>query len=111
MIIRRVQNPRGWTSLPNAALEDERLSFRARGLLAYLLSRPQEWQTDSEKLARAGREGREAVRTALRELVDLRYIIRVKSQDERGRWSTVSLVHDEPQPDLDAQLDLPPQAD
>lgn len=96
MIIRKVHNPRGWTSIPNAALENETLSFRARGLLAYLLSRPDGWETDSERLARAGKEGREAVRTALNELVGAGYLVRRKSQGERGRWRTDTFVYDEP---------------
>lgn len=106
MIIERVSSPNGFTVIPNRALEDEGLSFRARGLLAYLLSRPPGWKTDSEKLARVGREGREAVRTALNELVAARYLIRIREQDERGRWSSRARLFDERQPDLDATLDL-----
>lgn len=106
MIIQRAVNPRGWTSLPNRMLEDSRLSWRARGILAYLLSRPPGWQTDSERLADEGREGREAVRTALRELRDLCYLVHVRVQGDRGRWRTETFVYDEPQPDLEATLDL-----
>lgn len=96
MKFRRVERPHGWTSIPNAMLEDRSLSWRARGLLAYLLSRPTVWETDSERLAQQGREGRDAVRTALRELEDARYLFRVKSQGSDGRWTTDYVVYDHP---------------
>lgn len=96
MKLRRVERPRGWTSIPNETLEDESLSWRARGILAYLLSRPSGWETDSERLARLAKEGRDAVRTALTELEDARYLFRVKVQGAGGRWSTEYVLYDRP---------------
>jgi hypothetical protein len=92
--------PAGWTALPNAMLEDGRLSLKARGLLAYLLSRPDAWETDSERLAASShsqRDGRDSIRAGLKELVELRYMIRSRVQGERGRWATYVYVYPEPQ--------------
>lgn len=106
MKLRRLHNPAGWTSLPNATLEDRSISWRARGLLAYLLSRPDGWETDSVRLsALAGEagdsrskqaEGRDAVRTALGELERAHYLHRVRRQGSLGRWSTEYYVFDTP---------------
>jgi hypothetical protein len=84
--------------IPNAVLEDDALSWRARGLLAYLLSRPPGWKTDAMKLARLGSEGRDAVRTALAELVAAGYMRRVKTQTDNGTWRTDVVVFDQPEP-------------
>lgn len=47
-------------------------------------------------LARAGREGRDAIRAALRELREAGYLEVRRVQDGRGRWRTETWVHDRP---------------
>lgn len=85
MKLRQIANPKGWTALPAKLLADDELSFRALGILAYLLSRPPGWETDSKRLA-AGkrREGRDAVRSALKELELRGYLHRVKVRRPAG---------------------------
>lgn len=78
-------------------LEDARMSFRARGLLAYLLSRPDGWTTDHKRLAGCGREGQKAILAALRELEVCGYLTRDRRRDTRtGRWTTEWTVRDQP---------------
>lgn len=83
---------RDFTIIRNEALRDERLSYRARGILAYVLSQPPDWRGSAEEIANAAPkgEGRDAVRRALRELEEAGYLIRVKVRDENGRF--VSMV-------------------
>ncbi|MCB8911075.1 replication protein [Rhodococcus rhodochrous] len=86
-----------FTILQNAVLNDERLSFRARGILVFLLSKPADWRTRSESIAAMSpREGREAIRTAMRELEQYGYLVREKYQDERGRWHTIQTIYEVP---------------
>ena len=96
MKITRTPRRDHFTILPNDALEDTRLSYRARGLLGYLLSRPDDWHVDSTQLAARAREGRDAVRAAMRELEQAGYLIRIRSRGDRGRWVTEIQVVDEP---------------
>lgn len=96
-IIRGRASKRGFTVLPNATLRDDGLSFRARGILAYLLSHEDGWETSSEEIARQGREGRDAVRSALSELETAGYVDRVRIQDPTtGLWSTQVTVNETP---------------
>jgi hypothetical protein len=96
MIIRTARPYRSFTILDNAVLRDAGLSYRARGVLGYILSLPDGAQIDSKTLAERGNEGRDAIRTALSELETVGYLHRERQQDPAGLWRTVSLVYDRP---------------
>lgn len=87
-----------FTILSNDVLNDKRLSFRARGVLIWLLSKPADWRTRSESIAaQSDKDGRDSIRSAMRELAELGYLVREKSQDKvTGHWSTTSTVYEEP---------------
>jgi len=97
MIVRSPRPDSHFTILANEILRNQRLTLRARGLLGLLLSYPDNWRTSSENLARICPDGRDAIRTTLRELEDAGYIERRKYQDELGRWHTDTVVFDTPQ--------------
>lgn len=92
----RVERRQRFTTVNRAAVNDHRLSFRARGVLVWLLDKPDDWRVDSVQIASATTEGRDAVRTALRELETLGYIERYRHHGERGRWVTECVVHEQP---------------
>lgn len=54
--------------IPRSVLRDQRLSFGARGLFAFLWDLPSGWEIRLAHLAALGPEGRDAVRARLREL-------------------------------------------
>jgi hypothetical protein len=74
--IHRVVAGENFTTLPNSLLQDKALSFRARGLLAMMLSMPDNWQTYHSWITEQGQEGEEALRTAVRELEAAGYVTR-----------------------------------
>lgn len=65
-----------FTVVHNRTIEDDRLSFRALGLLVFVLSKPDNWKTHVNHLATTHSEGREAVRSALTELETCGYVER-----------------------------------
>lgn len=97
MIVRAPRPESGFTIIRNDVLNDERLSYRARGILASILSKPDNWHTDYRVIAREGKEGKSAVRAALAELRDVGYIVQTRRQEKSGRWVTDMLIHDTPQ--------------
>lgn len=95
-IIRSARKERDFSIVSNSVLQDSRLSMRALGLLVRLLSRPDNWETNSETLAREFNCGREQMRSVLGELRDAGYILLVKNQDSKGHWSSKWYIYDEP---------------
>lgn len=67
-MIRRAPSRQRWVSVDNRAVEDTRLSLRAKGLLLYLLSRPDDWRVYPNQLATISTDGITTVRSCLREL-------------------------------------------
>jgi hypothetical protein len=94
----RFADRRRFTSIANEALEDARLSFRARGLLAWLLSKPDGWTVNSESIVDSGAEGRDAIRTALNELEKVGYLLRENVRNDKGQWISVSTIYESPGP-------------
>lgn len=98
MSINKIHLTNSFVQIPNATLRDERLSFKARGILAYMLTHTDGWKADYKALARVAKEGREAVSSGLRELDDLGYRRVVRERREDGRFDTVVHWYDTPQP-------------
>jgi hypothetical protein len=109
VIIRREQNG-NFTIVPNEVVSDERLSIEARGTLAYLLSKPNNWKIRHGHLQNALCVGREKLQRMLRELVILGYLERDDQQPRDGNNQFLSfnyVVRDTPRKDGVA---FPPQA-
>lgn len=92
----RVGSRDRWTSIARATLNDSRLSFKARGVLVWLLDKPDDWATTAERIETQGTEGREAIRSALKELESFHYLQRRKWKSGDGVWRTEWIIHENP---------------
>jgi hypothetical protein len=95
-IIRAPRPERNFTIISNAIVRDQKLTYRARGILAYLLSQPDHWRTNADRMQYPSTEGRDAIRSALNELEKAGYVVFVKRQTAKGTWLSEWLVYDEP---------------
>jgi len=86
------------------AIEDERLSWAARGLLGYLLSKPDDWKVLVNDLRKRGDLGRDGIYRLLRELRVTGYMRFVRKRDRhgciRGGMYFVHEIAITPHPDL-----------
>jgi hypothetical protein len=102
-IRREARRPDRYTRVDNATVEDPRLSFKALGLLVYLLSKPDHWTVSREHLATTHQDGETSIRTALAELRECGYLTTEELRDSSGRITgRGSVIHERP------QLDGPP---
>lgn len=67
------------------AIEDLRLSWAARGLLAYLLSRPNDWEVLVKDLVKRGNLKRDGILALLKQLRTARYVHFKNLRDAKGR--------------------------
>jgi len=65
-------------------ITDERLSAKAKGILLYLLSRPDDWQIYTEEIKKHMKDGAKSINTGIHELIDCGYIKRSKKRQENG---------------------------
>lgn len=83
MIIRSPRKVSNFVTLDKAMTEDSSLSWGARGLLAFLLGKPDNWKISVPHLVKQGcgyGSGRDAIYRMLNELIDRFYIARKSIQ-------------------------------
>ncbi len=78
-----------FAQIANTALRDKRLSFKARGLLALVLSNVGEWDASRDWLIdQSEKDGLTAIQSALNELTELGYRTVIKEQGPDGLFTT-----------------------
>lgn len=105
-VILRVAERRRFTCVDQRAIRDNHLSLRARGLLVWLLDKPDGWQIDRDAIARQVPEGQHVIRGALAELTTHGYLVRRRERLEGGRFATVTVLYEYP-PDLRDSGEMP----
>ncbi|WP_432185470.1 hypothetical protein [Streptomyces tendae] len=106
-IERGPKKQRGFVIIDNALAQNNRLSFGARGLAEYLLSLPPGTKVDIRSLAADNPEGRSAIAGYMNELETERYLVRTRTQGDRGRFVTKTTIYEEPQDPASLPASLP----
>lgn len=96
MSIFRINKTNNYTVMSNIHLRDKNLSYRAKGLLSFMLSLPKDWDYSVNGLAKISKENVKAVRTILKELEEFRYLERKRIQLENGRFDYDYYIYEEP---------------
>lgn len=98
MIIRTVKQAGEFAILPKPMLNSASLSWEARGMLGYLLEKPDGWEISLTNLVRNGPAKADKVRRILSELEDARYLVRRRTNGDGGTFKWESEIHESPQP-------------
>lgn len=96
IVRRRVRS--NFTTLPNDLIRDPNLSWKALGILVFVLSLPDNFRLHLSHLSKQKTSGRDATRTGLLELQRAGYLRIKRERGERGKFShTTRLVSDQPE--------------
>ena len=84
------ENP--YVMVNKAWVNDISLSYKAKGVMLYLLSKPDDWQVYESDIVKHGVDGRDSVRSAIKELITCGYVKRTRSRDEKGKLGASEYV-------------------
>lgn len=87
MAIFRTHKNKNYSTIHNGFLKDPKLSLKAKGLLAYFLSRPDDWEFYTNEIIKNCRDGRDSISSAINELEQLGYIQRDFKRSDGGKFS------------------------
>jgi hypothetical protein len=86
-IIRVKRVPNSFVQMHKGFFEDTRLSFKAKGILGYLLTKPDSWEVRIGDLVNRSKDGRDSIYAGLKELREHGYFRKSQVRDDKGRLS------------------------
>ncbi len=84
----------GFVMLDKAPLINRNLSMKAKGLLAYLISKPPDWRPQVADICANCSDGPRAIRAALRELVRAGHAALIKERGPSGACGSQWIIHE-----------------
>jgi len=94
--IHRTPKESHYARIDNCMLQDERLSYTTRGVLASILSRPDDWRITQAGIVSQGHQGRDAISTAMKEAVKYGYARKEDYRNSLGQSSSRWLIFESP---------------
>lgn len=92
-IIRKAHNKENpYSQISRTILQDKNLSWKTTGMLAYLLSLPNNWEVNVVDLSQRKTDGKQSTRTVLKELIRLGYAIKNVKRDDKGRFTSYEYI-------------------
>lgn len=79
-------------SINTTALNDQTLSYKAKGIHAYIRTRPQGTIVTMPDLQQGSSDGIDAIRSGIKELVQAKYLYLVRVRDPKGRIDSIVYI-------------------
>ena len=103
MAVFKIEKNKNFTIMSNHHLQDKSLSLKAKGLLSYMLSLPEDWDYSLTGLCSICKENKTAIRSTLKELQLYGYLSINKIRGKKGYFEYEYLIYEVPK-----QIDLIP---
>ena len=96
MSVFKIEKTNDFTVMSNYHLRDRNLSYKAKGLLSFMLSLPDDWDYSLKGLCAISKENRDAIRSTLKELQDNHYLEIEKVRGEKEYFEYNYLIYEKP---------------
>ena len=80
MSVFKIEKSKNYTVMSNYHLRDKNLSYKAKGLLSFMLSLPEDWDYSINGLVSISKEEVKAIRNILQELQRYGYLVIEKNK-------------------------------
>lgn len=74
-----------FVTVHKAFIHDASIGWKAKGILLYLLSRPNDWKIYETELIKHTSDGLSSLKSGIKQLEEAGYIKRVRKRDDKGR--------------------------
>lgn len=88
----RVNKDKNYTTINNTGLKDTRLSWKAKGILAYILTLPDDWIFYMEEVTKHSKDGIASLKAGMKELKECGYVKRFPIKGEDGKISKWEMI-------------------
>jgi len=110
----RIKKETNFVVMDKSFLNDTTLSWKAKGIMAYMLSKPDDWTFYIDELIKHATDGKASFRSGFKELRESGYVQRIQKRDDDGTFTWETIVYEQPHTDF-PQVDNPqvekPQVD
>lgn len=87
----KTKKEKNYTVLDNTFIKDTRLSWKAKGLMTYLLSLPDDWTIHLSEIEKHASDGKSALRSAINELKEFGYL-KAEQKRENNRFAEMVYI-------------------
>ena len=94
MSVFKIEKSKDYTIMSNYHLRDRNLSYKAKGLLSFMLSLPDDWDYSLAGLCSISKESRDGIRAILNELKEHHYLEIEKVRGEKGYFEYNYLIYE-----------------
>ena len=96
-IFRTIKESGDFVTVHKAFVFDNKLSAKAKGILLYFLSRPDNWQIYTSEVVKHMNDGQKSINSGIQELIKSKYVHRIQKRTDNGVFNGYEyLVYEKP---------------
>ena len=94
---RTIKESGDFVTVHKAFVFDNKLSAKAKGILLYFLSRPDNWQIYTSEVVKHMNDGQKSINSGIQELIKSKYVHRIQKRTDNGVFNGYEyLVYEKP---------------